>query len=283
MQFPKTPLSDIHSGYLGNPEIWQEFFIDFIDNYEKYKAECTFFEKSDFSQLKSEYLDLINSSRHLETSNLLNKAEKKLDLALPKSYRDFVLAGGLEISKSFEYDFITYRKPCPISEVNFLYKDRDGYHSYEDIIQMNDESYEDGTFSLDKAFHDYYQYVNYFNLFKYTNDEIGILDVLRRKVSYPDIGYFSRGTLPQHKKFSKQIVNLSSYLSHILLPFERTQDGEYEAWFFEDSNFYKFKSFAEMYTVDLLGGCDRILGKEGMNNLYQGALSKMFSNMPSLL
>ena len=53
-------------------------------------------------------------------------------------------------------------------------------------------------------------------------------------------------------------------------------------WFFEDVNFYKFKSFAEMYMVDLIGNSYEILGGiRGIEELFKGVLSKMFVDMPN--
>ena len=75
MEFPRTPLNDIHSGYSGTPDVWKEFFIEFIENYEHYKDECILFEKSDFSQLKSEYLDFIKSSNSSEISKFVEFLE----------------------------------------------------------------------------------------------------------------------------------------------------------------------------------------------------------------
>jgi len=47
------------------------------------------------------------------------------------------------------------------------------------LEKVSDEDfYKDGTSSLEKAFKEYYYFPNYFNLFKYTDEENNILDVL---------------------------------------------------------------------------------------------------------
>lgn len=279
MKFPITPLSNIHSGYSGNPEIWKEFFNVFLEKYDSYEIK----EGRTDNLLLNKYqtilqtLDMDNKVKEIE------KLEKRLEILLPKSYKDFVLAGGIEISnRPLEFNFLTYSKPSQLSEVNFLYKDKKGYRSYQELVDMNEDFYKDGTSSLEKAFKEYYCFPNYFNLFKYTDDDNNILDVFSRRKGDSEIGYFSRGTLPEHKKFEKQVINLGNYLRHILLPFEQTQDGEYEAWFFEDVGFYKFKSFAEMYIVDLVGNSYEVIGGvRGIEELLKGVLSKMFVDMPS--
>lgn len=281
MEFPKTPLNDIHSGYSGTPEVWKEFFIEFIDNYEKFKGEYVEYDASDFSQLKSKYLIFMDNFNALDVNKLLDETDNKLGLTLPKSYRDFVLAGGVEISKNFIYNFLTYSDFFSINDVTFLHKDKKGYNSYQEIVEINNENYIENPKELEKSYKNYYKYPEYFNLFKYTDEDSNILDVLSRRKGDSEIGYFSRGILPEHEKFKKCVINLTGYLNRILLPFEQTQDGEYEAWFFEDVNFYRVKSFAEMYMVDLLGSCEKGLTRQGMKNLYRGSLSKMFVDMPS--
>ena len=39
MEFPKTPLSDIHSGYRGTPDVWKEFFNVFLEKYDLYEVK----------------------------------------------------------------------------------------------------------------------------------------------------------------------------------------------------------------------------------------------------
>ncbi|MFC2996297.1 hypothetical protein ACFODO_13665 [Acinetobacter sichuanensis] len=280
MNFPTTALRHIHSGYIGTAEIWQQFFIEFIDNYENFKGENPEFDASDFSHLKAEYLNLIRHFDVVAIQNQLDKKEKDLGMVLPKSYKDFVLAGGIEISKNFTYDFLTYSALSKIENISYLKEDKKGFRAYHSIIEMNEEDYIENPQSLAQAEQNHYHYVNYFELFKLTGEERGnILDVVNIK-DESEIGYFSRGTLPLHKEFKDSVINITEYLTRILLPFQQTQDGEYEAWLFEDGNFYRCKSFAEMYMIDLLGSCSRGLMPQGMKNLYRSGLSKMFNNMP---
>lgn len=277
MNFPNTPLSNIHSGYLGTPEIWKEFFKAFLERYDLYNMQIGRVD----NLLLKKYQSILQTLDVNEKVKKIEKLENKLEILLPKSYRDFVLAGGIEISnRPLEFNFLTYSNPRDLSDVNFLYKDTRSFHSYKEMIDMNEDLYKDGTSSLEAAFKEYYYFPNYFNLFKYTDEDNNILDVLSRRKEEFEVGYFSGGTLPQHKKFAKQVINLSDHLKHILLPFEKSQDGEYEAWFFEDAGFYKFKSFAEMYVVDLVGNSYEVLdGIKGMEELFKGVLSKMFSNI----
>lgn len=280
MNFPITPLRHIDSNYIGRPEVWQQFFIEFIDNYENFKEENPEFDASDFSHLKAEYLNLISRFDVIAIQNQLDKKEKDLGVVLPKSYKDFVLAGGIEISKNFTYDFLTYSVLYKIENISYLKEDKKGFRAYHSIIEMNEEDYIENPQSLAQAEQNHYHYVNYFELFKLTGEERGnILDVVNRE-DQSEIGYFSRGTLPLHKEFKDSVINITEYLTRILLPFQQTQDGEYEAWLFEDGNFYRCKSFAEMYMIDLLGSCSHGLTPQGMQNLYRGSLSKMFNNIP---
>lgn len=124
MNFPTTALRHIHSGYIGTVEIWQQFFIEFIDNYENFKEENPEFDASDFSHLKAEYLNLIRHFDVVAIQNQLDKKEKDLGMVLPKSYKDFVLAGGIEISKNFTYDFLTYSALSKIENISYLKEDK---------------------------------------------------------------------------------------------------------------------------------------------------------------
>lgn len=279
MKFPITPLSDIHSSYSGTSEIWKEFFNVFLEKYDLYNMQMGRVD----NLLLSKYQKILQTLDMDSKIKEIERIEKKLEVLLPKSYKDFVLAGGIEISnRPLEFNFLTYSNPCDLLDVEFLYKDKRPFHSYKEMVHMNDEFYQDGTSSLEKAFKEYYCFPNYFNLFKYTDEDNNILDVLSRRGGNLEIGYFSCGTLPEHKEFAKYVINLGDYLKHILLPFEQTQDGEYEAWFFEDGGFYKFKSFSEMYMVDLIGNSYEILGGiKGIEELFKGVLSKMFVDMPS--
>lgn len=279
MKFPNTPLSNIHSNYSGTTEIWKDFFNVFLEKYDLYEVK----EGRTDNLLLNKYQQILQNLDINKKIKEIEKLEKKLEVLLPKSYKDFVLAGGIEISnRPLEFNFLTYSNPRDLSDVNFLYKDKRSFYSYKEMVDMNEDFYKDGTSSLEKAFKEYYYFPNYFNLFKYTDEENNILDVLSRRKEDSEIGYFSGGTLPEHKEFAKQVINLEDHLKHILLPFEQTQDGEYEAWFFEDGGFYKFKSFAEMYMVDLIGNSYEILGGiRGIEELFKEVLSKMFINMPS--
>ena len=58
MKFPITPLSDIHSGYSGTPEVWKEFFIEFIDNYEKFRITSKFEMLKYLKQVQEEHVSL---------------------------------------------------------------------------------------------------------------------------------------------------------------------------------------------------------------------------------
>lgn len=66
---------------------------------KKFKGEYVEYDASDFSQLKSKYLIFMDNLM-LDVNKLLDETDNKLGLTLPKSYRDFVLAGGVEISKN---------------------------------------------------------------------------------------------------------------------------------------------------------------------------------------
>lgn len=278
MEFPRTPLNDIHSGYRGTPDVWKEFFNVFLEKYDLYEVK----EGRTDNLLLNKYQQILQRLNENEKIKKIERLEKKLEILLPKSYKDFILAGGLEISEFLKYNFLTYRGFSNIDNVDFLFKDRKGYFSYKELVEINNENYKDEGIGIEQLKKNYYSYFNYFDLFKYVDDDRNILDVISDKFYHSELGYFSRGTLPEHEVFEKKIINLYTDLDRIALPFEKTQDGEYETWFFEDVNFYKFKSFAEMYIVDLIGNSYEILGGiRGVEELFKGVLSEMFVDMPS--
>ncbi|MGX5699432.1 hypothetical protein ACWKWF_07485 [Acinetobacter kookii] len=278
MKFPKTLLSNIHSGYSGTPEIWKEFFNVFLAKYDLYEVK----EGRTDNLLLNKYQQILQSLDVNKKIKEIEKLEKRLEISLSKSYKDFILAGGLEISEFLKYNFLTYRGLYNIDNIDFLFKDKKGYSSYKELVEINNESYKSDNIKVEELKKNYYSYFNYFDLFKYVNEDSNILDVIGSKFCNSELGYFSRGTLPEHKVFEKKIINLYAGLNRITLPFEKTQDGEYETWFFEDVNFYKFKSFAEMYMVDLIGNSYEILGGiRGIEELFKEVLSKMFINVPS--
>lgn len=200
MKFPNTPLSHIHSNYSGTNEIWKEFFNVFLAKYDLYEVK----EGRTDNLLLNKYQQILQSLDVNKKIKEIEKLEKKLEVLLPKSYKDFILAGGLEISDFLKYNFLTYRGFYNIDNIDFLFKDKKGYSSYKELVEINNESYKSDNIKVEELKKNYYSYFNYFDLFKYVNEDSNILDVIGSKFCNSELGYFSRGTLPEHKVFEKK-------------------------------------------------------------------------------
>ena len=72
MKFPITPLSDIHSGYSGNPEIWKEFFNVFLEKYDLYEVK----EGRTDNLLLNKYQQILQRSDGNEKIKEIERLEK---------------------------------------------------------------------------------------------------------------------------------------------------------------------------------------------------------------
>jgi len=201
----KTLLATIHSGYVGTPEKWLAYFELVIKHFE-------------YEGLEQALVLARNTFRAGTYEVLLNDIEHKKRLFFPKSYRDFLIAGGLE--------FIDY-----ISKNALEYYEKNLLFSLGDVGRFKDISKE--------------QYLSNFYGAEY---ERKVIDELYYRYDRYEEGNFTAdgGVKPSCLNFIQIGVWYDSPGVEVygLVDSELTSDGEYEMWVVcLGGEVYRYRSF----------------------------------------
>lgn len=217
-----TPLASISSGYIGNVKAWESFFA------------CT----SEHNTLKKYSDAALLASRNAVVSGVYDGFPERMpylkDFNFPKSYVDFVRAGGIEFTNSL------YRSAIPYDGFLLFGPDKIGRfskvsRSHYLAFTSNGNVTGDGD-SPDDQYYVYPRYVDGDNervdttIFKYSN-----LDFIQ-------VGYDIDGFLGFVDK-------------------EVTKDHEFEAWRFSPAEMgaFRYRSFAELYIFDQISSIIEIV------------------------
>lgn len=193
-------LSSIHSGYIGNSEKWNQYF------------ECI------SSAYQISYKNNVNFTQELYQQKILAK-EAELKIKLPKSYKDFLMADGVNfVNNLMANNKLTSNNEQVFFDVNIVdrfkkeiptiylgYTDNERYMSDPDIADSN-----------------YYVYENYNGI----------------ELPYPIRLKYSRLNFLTIGNFGSEVYGLSDI--------ELTADNEMETWYFSpDIGAIRYRSFAE--------------------------------------
>jgi len=239
----KFSLRNLSSGYIGTPERWVQFFEIFLQS--KYiEKEMVQFDDVDWNNLKSEILKILKMS--LSKEKKIFEIEEKLNLKLPKSYHDFILANGVEVYNAISFLFFAYTDFFDINKIDFFIKKNKGVFK-RTIGNLR--------FNNDVA-NVYYSYNNYKEkLYSYNGEFNPRISSFNLSTALGELG---TGFIEQKRdNYAKAIVlDSNEYPSFLLLPNERTQDDEMEAWLLEASDIYRYRSFAEMIVNNMFIGLE---------------------------
>ncbi len=239
-------LTSIDSGYIGNIGAWKNFFhhyinSPYIENYLKtnFKSDDPDF---DLSLIKTKIEKIMEEDS--VSNEEIDALEKRLKTHLPRSYKDFLRANGVQFYNVIYFLSVTFIKMLSIDEVNYFTKKDKNHKNYmkEFIEYLN---YAEEKYIVEN----YYSYNDYsisINLYNGMNNP-------NLKPSNLALGELSFGFICDKKDAYRKAITLDSseVPSAILIPDELTADGEMEAWMLEDSDIYRFRSFAEFFINNL--------------------------------
>ena len=232
----KLTLSQINSGYIGDKEAWTNFFKNYTQSDYMKKAMIEF--KKDLTIVNSNLINIINSP--YKKTDSIQKIEKKLALNLPQSYKDFIAANGIEFFNEIYYLSLTFSDLKSPDEIYCISTHKEQLNEVVNHLNYSDEPY------VKENYYSYNDYSDKLYIFNGTNNP-------KLSQSNLALGELSFGFLPEKKAdYSKAIVIDTFPIPSVLLqPTELTQDSEMETWMMEDSDIYRFRSFAEFLINNL--------------------------------
>lgn len=233
---------DLNSGYIGNTQKWNDFFRAFI-NSEKFLElilpfDKTIFEISDFQKK----LEIIINEPLIEENIKLNQKQRELKVSLPKSYTDFVNANGIAFFNEIRIITQTFEPLLQVEKINYYSK----YAPKHFLYFINGLNYSENIIVREN-------YYSYNNFTKNISEYNGLSSNPRLLKLNLGLGELSFGFLEDKKNsYSRAIIlDESSYATSLLLPNERTLDGEMEAWMLDSEDIIRFRSFAEFFMSNL--------------------------------
>ena len=239
-----TKLTSMHSGYIGNVDAWKNFFHQYVNSsYIKIYIDNTFRSYDpnvdlDLIKIKLEKIMEEDSVSNEEIDAL----EKKLKVQLPQSYKDFLQANGIQFYNVIYFLSVTFIEMLNIDDVDYFFIRRSKKYMEEFVEYLN---YADEPYVVEN-YYSYNDYSTSINLYNGMNNP-------KLEPSNLALGELSFGLILEKKEAYKKAITLdtSTAPSAILIPDERTADGEMEAWMLDDSDIYRFRSFAEFFINNL--------------------------------
>lgn len=227
-------LNNINSGYIGTEESWRYFFKQAIDT-EFFAEEMSKFKDENWGEIKKELYILLNKPS-ITTIDEIRSKEKALGITLPKSYKDFVLANGIEFYNLIAYDFFVYINLLPVKKINFYKKIN--LKELKILIKTLNYSKESKVLENYYSYNDYKESLNQYN---------GFCNPLLKGL-HSALGESSFGFIESKKNIYENAIALDDedIVSMMFLPNELTKDNEMESWLLEGPDIYRFRSFAEM-------------------------------------
>jgi hypothetical protein len=227
MAINETPLLRLQSGYIGDCFKWMTFFEHFTG----------------LPELSSISIGAIDCARLAMRSvgdsgrNISLEFKKRYGLDAPKSYIDFIAAGGIGLyTYMYVLRGVNNRVPGEILQAYFdinetgYFKDMESLW-YEDLVGAY------GNFG-EATFSGYYSYRRY-------------LDGKERQWAEG-----SEKSAFQAIKYLKDCILVGRHFAPELMllnTVEITSDGEMEAFSFDSTDILRFKSFAELFINDIVG------------------------------
>ncbi|MBH1970869.1 hypothetical protein FK216_05855 [Moraxellaceae bacterium AER2_44_116] len=209
-----TPLRTIDSGYIGNPEKWSQYF--------KCLAEMLVFE-GDAKDALVAATKVAGLKKH-EIN--LSEAEARFKMLFPKSYKDFVIAGGIEFINKL------YTNVMCDGEIKAFYQLRNINYFKNIAPNIYHPYFDSGLNDLDITDDDYYRYDSY----EYDDEDSTKADcpfIKKSNMNFLTIGFWD--------------TDAYGFVTN-----EVTKDGEYETWSFSPDNpgANRYRSFAEFFIFD---------------------------------
>lgn len=238
-----TKLTSVDSGYIGNIAAWKNFFHQYINS-----PYIEAFMNTNFKSDNAEFdlsLIKIKIEKIMEEDSVsdeeIDALEKRLEIRLPQSYKDFLQANGIQFYNVIYFLSITFIKMLNTDEVNyFMQKDKEWMERFIEYLNYADEKY------IVENYYSYNDYLTSINIYNGLNNP-------KLKPSNLALGELSFGFILDKKNVYRKAITLDSseVPSAILIPDEVTADGEMETWMLEDSDIYRFRSFAEFFINNL--------------------------------
>lgn len=201
------PIQQRDSGYQSTPNDWQKFLTCWAARETEHAKE----QGGDDYVPDITGLNASDSVKRNIIQSEIARIEKKIDLKLPKSYRNFLEAGGAGFRFSSFESSQRFDQFLPLSKVGWLHEE------FPDVYKSVMISGMESDYSSDE---DYYHYEDA------TDPSFGSRDRYLRKILV--IGMFAeQGML-------------------LLNPHEMTADGEWEAWEFYWVRTERHLSFAKL-------------------------------------
>lgn len=215
-------LSELSSGYIGNVNSWR----------------CFFKQLSGVPEL-ADYVDVVLQKVFGEVGDDVSplRGDAITNVDLPRSYRDFVLAGGIPFYNEL-VSRLGYNDDTAVpGEMIRGYVDVEAIFKFGDVESEYYDAYmnaQKGAFQRDDG--GYYIYRSY---------RPGVKGYVASNVDFGNhvVNKYLRDTLV--------VGRLDLELRVLLNPHERTCDGELEAWRFDSCGANRYRSFAELFLNDI--------------------------------
>lgn len=233
-------LSELESGYIGSPEKWRNFFKKMA--YSDEIANC-FLRRIKFEQENDYKLSMeLSADEFSKCISVSSETSYELNYC-SKSCNDFIMADGYNLIKYIEFNSVSILeldKPCSIKSSTVHNR-----KFFKELISEN---------ISDQLYYSYNNWTNCLRKYNGANNEKFMAQDYNMMLGELGFGFPKSKT----KIYSNALViGLDgNYASALLLPDEKTKDGEMEAWLFDAEDIYRFRSFAEMIIWNLIADFD---------------------------
>lgn len=234
-----TALITRNSGYIGSPIKWKVFLTQAIST-EFFDKRMAAHDDINLNQFKSEIKGVLAADSTLKPQKI-EKLQKNIGVNPPKSFIDFLQVDGIALFNQLSFLCFIYVDLLSVKKI----KPYAAYSKRDLKFMLRGLNYSDKAIVRDN----YYSY----NSYQHKIDAFNGFDNMNLASRDMVLGELSFGFLPEKKDDYKQAITLDEdkLSSVLMMPTERTADGEMETWMLEDSDIYRFRSFAEFFVANM--------------------------------